>query len=333
MSDSDASGFFPPFSVRELCIVDESVDLMFMCNGKRFFVTVDAADLDDREQTLKNEYLDILNGDDPPTEIENWTTDALYAEFVRLAPFESRKDPMSLQDYYRPEAVYLYKLVNKHGKARPVPLPSDSDPNAYRSPKELISNIPDREEFLLVDAAKVQILPMPGSEDFVASDTPRQVLFEGKKYYFKEVQDPDSFHREFGILRRIHKLGLTKTHRLPTLCAAVHYSDEPEYMLGFLMELIDSKGSLGFPELSEDSPREVREKWMAQVEETVQQLHSNGIFWGDVKPNNVLIDEDGNAWVIDFGGGYNSRFVDEELVGTADGDLQGLSRLREFLGL
>ena len=52
-----------------------------------------------------------------------------------------------------------------------------------------------------------------------------------------------------------------------------------------------------------------------------------------MKPDNVLIGEDGDAWVIDFGGGYNSQFADEELVGAADGDLQGLSRLGEFLGL
>lgn len=99
------------------------------------------------------------------------------------------------------------------------------------------------------------------------------------------------------------------------------------------MELVDSKGSLGWAELSEKSPRELRQKWMAQVEETVQQLHSNGIFWGDVEPENVLINADDDAWVTDFGGGYNSPFVDEHVVETADGDLQGLTRLREFLGL
>ena len=333
MSNSDSSDLFPPFSVREVCIVDESADLTFMCNGKRFFVTVDAADLDGEEENLKEEYLDIINGDDPPTEIENWTTDALYPELVRLAPSEGRKDPIYLQDYYKPESIYLFKLVNKHGKVTPVPLPSDSDPNAYSSPKELISNISDREGLVFVDAAKVQMLPIPGSEDFVASDTPRRVLLEGKEYHFKEVQDSASFHREFRILRQIHKLGINKSRRLPTLCAGVHYSDEPEYMLGFLMEPIEAKGSLGWAELSEKSPRELRQKWMAQIEETVQQLHSKGISWGDVKPENVLIDTDDNAWVIDFGGGYNSRFVDKEVVETVDGDLQGLTRLREFLGL
>ena len=122
----------------------------------------------------------------------------------------------------------------------PVSRSSDSDPNAYSSPKELISNVFNREVLPLVDAAKVQILPIPGSEDSVASNTPRQVLFGGKEYYFEGVQDPESFHREFDILQRLYKFGLTKTHRLPTLCAAVHYSDEPQYMLGFLMEFIDS---------------------------------------------------------------------------------------------
>lgn len=60
MSDSDASDLFPPFSVREVCIVDESAELAFMCNGKRFFVIVDAADLDDEKQILMLNLLDLF---------------------------------------------------------------------------------------------------------------------------------------------------------------------------------------------------------------------------------------------------------------------------------
>lgn len=50
-----------------------------------------------------------------------------------------------------------------------------------------------------------------------------------------------------------------------------------------------------------------------------------------MKPENVLIDHDQNAWVIDFGGGFSPDFVDEVVMETAEGDNQGISRIREML--
>ena len=45
-------------------------------------------------------------------------------------------------------------------------------------------------------------------------------------------------------------------------------------------------------------PSALKEKWVAQIEHTVAELHKNDIIWGDAKPENVLIDEDDNAWVL-----------------------------------
>ena len=72
---------------------------------------------------------------------------------------------------------------------------------------------------------------------------------------------------------------------------------------------------------------------MGQVKEIVNQLHVIGVVWGDVKPDNVLIDNKGDAWVVDFGGGYSPDWVDHEKRDTLDGDLQGISRLETFLGI
>jgi hypothetical protein len=52
-----------------------------------------------------------------------------------------------------------------------------------------------------------------------------------------------------------------------------------------------------------------------------------------VKPGNVLIDDDRQAWLIYFEGGRTLGCVDQELLDTVEGDLQGLETLREFLGL
>jgi len=57
------------------------------------------------------------------------------------------------------------------------------------------------------------------------------------------------------------------------------------------------------------------------------------VVWGDVKLGNTLIYLRHDAWVIDFGGGFASEWVNKELQGTKEGDLQGLSRIMQFWGL
>jgi len=78
-------------------------------------------------------------------------------------------------------------------------------------------------------------------------------------------------------------------------------------------------------------PSALKEKWVAQIEHTVAELHKNDIIWGDAKPENVLIDEDDNAWVIDFGGGFTSPWVEYENRQSREGDLLALARIREKL--
>jgi hypothetical protein len=38
-----------------------------------------------------------------------------------------------------------------------------------------------------------------------------------------------------------------------------------------------------------------------------------------------------NTWLIDFGGGFNSGYVDEDVMETVEGDWQGVSRMAEAL--
>jgi tRNA A-37 threonylcarbamoyl transferase component Bud32 len=59
----------------------------------------------------------------------------------------------------------------------------------------------------------------------------------------------------------------------------------------------------------------------------VKELHRVGAVWGDAKTDNILIDKDSNAWVIDFEGGYTEGWVDEDKAGTEEGDLQGLGKI------
>ncbi|KAL4904459.1 hypothetical protein BDW74DRAFT_154898 [Aspergillus multicolor] len=76
-----------------------------------------------------------------------------------------------------------------------------------------------------------------------------------------------------------------------------------------------------------------RRRWYAQISDAVHALHRRGLIWGDAKPDNVVIDEKGDAVLLDFEGGWTRDWIDDELEGTKEGDLQALKRIRTFLKL
>lgn len=80
----------------------------------------------------------------------------------------------------------------------------------------------------------------------------------------------------------------------------------------------------------ECAPR-LRQAWAAQIEGILGRLHDAGLVWGDAKPDNVLVDRGGRAWLVDFGGSYTEGWVPRELAGSVEGDLAGLERIKEFL--
>jgi serine/threonine protein kinase len=52
-------------------------------------------------------------------------------------------------------------------------------------------------------------------------------------------------------------------------------------------------------------------RWTRQMKEAIDYLHHQGCVWGDVKPDNVLIRENGDIVLIDFGGGATSGWVEQ----------------------
>ena len=75
----------------------------------------------------------------------------------------------------------------------------------------------------------------------------------------------------------------------------------------------------------------VWQKWVNQISYTLEHLHLHHIVWGDVKVANVLIDVNGDVYLIDFGGGYTEGWVEKELSNSIDGDLQGLENIKWYL--
>lgn len=324
MSDTDVDDDVPFWAVSEFVCLDESCELTVRCNGKQFYIIAEAEDL----HGLKEEFVKMLEDEGLHYELEDWVTEPVLPSMNELAP--TAPGSLTLAEFYNPE-TFTFKLVGNDGMLSPVRLPDDTDLNAYKPPKIPLSELATDRSIKSLNASTVTTVPIAGSEGYFGADTPSKVLVDGKQYHFKPVQDRHSFLREISILLELRKTGLDQKCRVPTLYSLVHYEKNEESIMGFLLEVIKCKEQLSSLFESGDTTPQQRQTWVSQIEDIACKLHENGIVWGDVKPNNVLIDEEDNAWVIDFGGGYNSGFVDEDVIETVEGDVQGVSRIKEYL--
>ncbi|OAA53696.1 Protein kinase-like domain protein [Cordyceps fumosorosea ARSEF 2679] len=111
--------------------------------------------------------------------------------------------------------------------------------------------------------------------------------------------------------------------------------DSKYFLAGILLSYIDGTDlphALGAIHEEPDYPsHQLRRVWMQQLDDGLAALHKAGIVWGDATAENVLIDKDNNAWIINFGGRYTEGWVDEELFGTVEGDLMGLFKIWKLL--
>ncbi|ENH72731.1 hypothetical protein FOC1_g10013398 [Fusarium oxysporum f. sp. cubense race 1] len=164
---------------------------------------------------------------------------------------------------------------------------------------------------------------------------PSKVLIDDYRTecFFKPCNSGVQIRRELGTYKMIHAAGLDSQFNLCHLYGIV--MDEYDFILGILLTHIDNRGCPLSTKIAlkehDDPPPEVRQRWMDQIDAAVSGLHDAGIIWGDVKTENVLIDQDSNAWVTDFGGGYTKGWVDKEVAETMEGDKMGMAKLREFV--
>jgi serine/threonine protein kinase len=156
--------------------------------------------------------------------------------------------------------------------------------------------------------------------------SPRKVLINGKAICFFKLYEPSDTNialRELENYKRITESNLDPDIRTCRLLGVV--KDDENQLIGLLLTYIDC----GFVTLAcaaePDTPASTKHKWVDQVTGTLTKLHEAGIAWGDAKPDNVLIDKNDDAWIIDFGGGYTQGFVEKE------GDLQGLEKTVEYV--
>jgi tRNA A-37 threonylcarbamoyl transferase component Bud32 len=149
---------------------------------------------------------------------------------------------------------------------------------------------------------------------------------------FKRMDNYRHLQWEYSSLDHCNKVGIRAPKILGLLGVGTHWG-------GCVMTKIDATFCLQdcHPESIKATSIQPaladRKRWFEQISDAIRTLHRDGYVWGDVKPANVLINKDGDACLIDFEGGSDQDWIDYELTDTAEGDLQGLDKLRDFLNL
>lgn len=75
--------------------------------------------------------------------------------------------------------------------------------------------------------------------------------------------------------------------------------DPPDKVQGMLIDYVEHARSLRDIKSIDDNETE---KWAGQIINAIDHLHENGLVWDDAKEGNILIDDQRNAMLIDFGG-------------------------------
>lgn len=270
------------------------------------------------------------------------TVDALLSESATHASgapnHSSQSQNQSLHQLLYPKTSHYRFEVTTEG---PV-LVSISADEAYGEDLENDETMRDYQAEVDIDSSlpqypskQIQVI----SETVFGGGTVCLVEYDGRQMLCKARQDglrSSNLEREIDCLQRIRRAfpGPARTVQVPPLLGYVVHPTSG-VILGLLREWIPSKDSLrdlkqdGFPGTDKD----IREKWAHQIKETVNHLHAIGVVWGDAKPDNIVIDLNGDAWLIDFGGGWTEGWVEKDLEETVEGDQVAVEKILRFLNM
>lgn len=330
---------FHPYAMVEFLFGDDDAALTVMSRTKRYHICIGTKDLHGPEgDALAQTFHDFkANMDKDPQAMEDlqeWMVKPCIPHMNRLASSKRRLEPPSLAEYFAPETIIM-KLLNNNGQLNATILPDDpsataslipslsiSDPMASKAISQGVPCIPSS-----------QLRAVLESNDFESDFdlVPGKVQYDitGITFQFKGAFDKSSFQREMDILLRFENDAFPADLHVSRIGGLVIRDDAS--VLGLLVKYIH--GSRTLDEAVEGASEVERRKWARQLRDVLDELHRRGITWGDVKPDNALVDADDDIWVIDFGGGRAEGWVDTELEGTVEGDLQGLSSIEKFMRL
>ncbi|KAL8838123.1 MAG: hypothetical protein Q9170_002264 [Blastenia crenularia] len=311
-----------------------------MCRGKRFHITIHPDDLEDH----KSEYARLIDGlaklddpdfdlnlPDPQEELEEWILQPVRPMFSKLVP-EQPPTPQKVtvaECFYPP--TFFFTLKSICGILTAVRTEDDIEDAKYWIPRMEIAPDLFKPGLRIVRPHDLEVVWDPELQD--GPSATRVSLGSNDQYFLKHTVHGanEPIRREIETLHRLQDLGVSETNRVPKLHGFVQYEEE-DRISGLLLTYIDARGTLDSVVRFKDPSEELKKKWMDQIEAMLEAIHQASIVWGDAKTDNVLIDQEDNAWIIDFGGSYTPGWVDKDKLETVEGDLQGLLAIKRFLG-
>lgn len=242
-----------------------------------------------------------------------------------LAPEPKDHTPVTLEQYYDPE-TFTYTLFSINGKLIPKQCKYEE---AVARPGVWLDDDSLWSEWPVFSPSSITICPIDG-EDTI-SPSPNKVLVNGATIcFFKRYEEGQSRRAilELQNYKRIKDSDLSPDARVTRVSGLV--KGEHGHLMGILLTYVDSRYVTLACAVEDEAPLALKRNWLDQVTDTLQQLRAAGLVWGDAKPDNVLVDTSNDAWIVDFGGGYTVGYVDEDLAGTVEGDMQGLAKIIEL---
>lgn len=264
--------------------------------------------------------------EDPLEELADWALECFKPIFQNISPLRTDRN-YTLHECLIPEVLH-YSLCADETKLLPVFL------DGVGSERLMGALLPESQElnyssFPTYRPDEIQV-PVPYGSNALPA-VPRKVYIKGQQLaFFKSINagDVNSTFRELRAYTRIKSL--SQPINTCELYGIVQIPSSGR-IVGLLLSYIESDNRTLLCTGKDPKYASMRQKWMDQITHSVEELHAHGVVWGDAKPDNVLIDVQDAAYLIDFGGGYTRGWVDKELVNSTEGDLQGLRRISEFL--
>ncbi|KAH7122972.1 hypothetical protein EDB81DRAFT_224653 [Dactylonectria macrodidyma] len=320
----------PAWSVIEFTcsLTDTDSTLIVTCNSRRVVINI-FADNFSSTPALKEKYVFFLDNFDSDIDAEedfyDWVGEPMLPIFRQLGSLEPI--PRSLDVFLSPE-TYYYTLRADGDSLVAIPRPETKPTSpmfGISIPEDTCSSWPSFKpsDIRLCEDDRIHGPPNP---------TPAKVMLGDETIAFLKLMrrgDKGFLLNELGTYKQIHNAHLDENLRISRLLGTVR--DEQGRVVGLLLTYIDCRRKTLACAAKPSTEDSLRQKWSRQIESSICELHSAGIAWGDAKPDNVLIDQQDDAWLIDFGGSYRAGWVPKELAGTRQGDLVALAKIREFL--
>ncbi|KAL7904245.1 hypothetical protein GGI35DRAFT_463713 [Trichoderma velutinum] len=300
--------------------IEDDCTLVIRTNNGRAFYCQISPSLFRQSPTIKDQYFKCLNllrsgqEEDDDFYVEDvcdWLSKPFEPLIARLAPCTLKRpenEMPTLAEYlFPPHFVCSLSATDEKLEAFEV----DSKNHDWGSPMIFVNQdfLDDLDRWTQSYHLNEVAICYENQRD-VLIKPPKRVVISGRdssriECFFKRFDTsfgPDHAKAELNAHKKIVQAHLPSPPK--TFIGHLHgVVRDGNKLAGMLFIWINSKGVLSKAR-ADQSTVQLKARWAMQIKDTLETLHHRNIIWGDAKAENISIDMDDNAWIIDFGGSY-----------------------------